>query len=304
MAALRERYELSVNAGDRSMDAVELATAAAGCAYLLVSVTEQVDASVFSALAPDLRAVATLSVGVDHIDLEAARRHGVAVIYTPDVLSVACGELAWLLILGAARRGYEANQMVRSGQWPGWAPTQLLGLGLEGRRIGIFGLGRIGREVATRAAGFGMSVHYHNRRRLDPALERGATYHGTIENLLKVSDVLCLCASGGHDTAGLLTRARLDIMPPDAIVVNLSRGELIDDDALIEALGTGRLFAAGLDVFRDEPALDPRYWTLPNAFLTPHIGSATAETRDSMGFMLLDGIAAIEQGRTPANRIV
>jgi lactate dehydrogenase-like 2-hydroxyacid dehydrogenase len=303
MNALAERYELTANEADRPIGGPALAAAADGCDYLFVSVTERVDAGVIEALSPKLRVIATLSVGVDHIDLEAARRHGIAVVYTPDVLSAACGELAWLLILGAARRGYEADALVRSGQWEGWAPTQLLGVGLEGRRLGIFGLGRIGREVAKRATGFGMTVHYHNRRRLEPGEESGALYHATADELLAASDILCLCAPGSGGTTGFLTRERIALMPENAIVVNISRGDLVDDDALIEALTSRRLFAAGLDVFRGEPALDPRYRALANAFLTPHIGSATVDTRDGMGFMLLDGVAAIERGDTPANRI-
>ena len=304
MAELGRRYELDVNKADRPISGLELAKHAAGCNYLFVSVTERVDAALIEALSPKLGAIATLSVGVDHVDLEAAQAKGVAVVYTPDVLSVACGELVWLLILGAARRGYEADEMVRSGAWTGWAPTQLLGLGLEGRRLGILGLGRIGREVAKRAAGFGMAVHYHNRRRLESAVEGEAVYHSTAEELLRESDVLCLCAPGGGGTAAFLTRQRISLLPPDAIVVNVSRGDLVDDDALIEALSSRRLFAAGLDVFRGEPELDPRYRKLSNIFLTPHIGSATTVTRDRMGFMLLDGVAAIERGEYPANRIV
>jgi len=303
MAALEERFALTVNEADCPIGGSALAAAAASTDYLFVSVTERVDADVIAALAPRLRAIATLSVGVEHIDLPAAQAAGVSVVYTPDVLSVACGELAWLLILGAARRGQEAGALVRSGRWPGWAPTQLLGLGLNGRRLGILGLGRIGREVAARAAGFGMTVHYHNRRRLDPELEAGATYHADADALLAHSDVLCLCAPGGGGNAGWLTRERIARLPQDAIVVNVSRGDLVDDDALVDALSTGRLFAAGLDVFRGEPALDPRYLSLPNAFLTPHIGSATTATRDAMGFMLLDGVAALQRGETPANRI-
>lgn len=303
MRTLAERYQLTVNGSDRPMDARALEQAAAGCHYLFVSVTERLDADAIAALAPDLEVIATLSVGVDHIDLDAVRRHGIAVVYTPDVLSAACGELAWLLILGAARRGHEAEALLRSGRWEGWAPTQLLGRGLDGRRLGILGLGRIGREVAARAAGFGMSVHYHNRSRLEPERERGAIYHPTAEDLLTVSDVLCLCAPGGGSAAGFVTRERIALLPAAAIVVNVSRGDLIDDEALIEALKSGRLFAAGLDVFRGEPGVDPRYRDIPNAFLTPHIGSATVETRDGMGFMLLDGIAAIERGETPPNRV-
>jgi glyoxylate reductase len=179
----------------------------------------------------------------------------------------------------------------------------LLGVGLTGKRLGILGMGRIGRELAARAAGFGMTLHYHNRSQLPAELEQGAIYHPTPDGLLAESDVLLLCAPGGGAMAGFLDRTRIAMLPAGAIVVNLSRGDLVDDDALIEALGSGHLFAAGLDVFRGEPALDPRYASLPNAFLTPHLGSATTETRDAMGFALLDGLAALDRGETPPNRI-
>lgn len=303
MAALGERFALTVNTADRPMAAPELAEAAAGSDYLFVSVTERVDAAVIQRLSPRLRVIATLSVGTDHVDLAAARHHDVAVVHTPDVLSIACAELAWLLILGAARRGHEAEQLVRSGAWEGWAPRQLLGLGLDTRRLGILGMGRIGREIAARASGFGMAVHYHNRSRLDPALERGAHYHATPDSLLGASDVLCLAAPGGSGMDGFLNRARIALLPPDPVVVNISRGDLVDDDALVEALRSGRVFAAGLDVFRGEPAIDARYRTLPNTFLTPHLGSATVETRDAMGFLLLDGIDAIERGEALRHRV-
>jgi glyoxylate reductase len=303
MTAMQQRFGLTVNESDTPLPPAELAAAAKGCNYLFVSVTERVTAEVIDALSPELNAIGTLSVGTDHIDLAAARARGIAVTTTPDVLSIACAELAWMLILGAARHGQQAGAMVRSGNWPGWAPTQMLGRGLAGRRLGIFGMGRIGREVAARAAGFGMTLHYHNRQRLDSALEQGARYHATAESLFAESDILCLCAPGGPELTGFLNAARLALLPFEAIVINVSRGDLIDDDALIDALRSGRLFAAGLDVFRGEPAIDPRYAALPNAFLSPHLGSATLETRDAMGFLMLDGIRAFEAGE-PAHNLL
>lgn len=304
MAALEARFQLDVNWEDRAPSPESLKNAAKGCQYLFVSVTERVTAEVIDYLSPDLRVIATLSAGTDHIALDRAKAHGIAVVTTPDVLSTACAELGWMLILAAARRGHEAEAMVRSGAWPGWSPTQLLGRGIAGRRLGILGMGRIGREVAAIGAGFRVAVHYHSRNRLAPELERGATYHADAESLLAQSDILVLCAPGSAELAGFLDARRIALLPRDAIVVNLSRGDLVDDDALIAALEDGRLFAAGLDVFRGEPAIDPRYAAMTNVFLSPHIGSATLETRDAMGFALLDGIDALARGETAPNLIL
>jgi glyoxylate reductase len=303
MQALNERFSLKINASDHVLTADEIAASAKECEYLFVSVTENVSAKVIESLAPKLKLIATLSVGTDHIDLQAARANGIAVVTTPDVLSAACAELAWMLILGATRRGREADALVRSGRWPGWAPTQLLGRGLVGRRLGILGMGRIGREVAARAAGFGVTLHYHNRQRLDPALEQGAIYHADPDSLVAASDILCLCAPGGSELGGFLDARRIELLPADPIVVNIARGDLIDDNALIAALECGRVFAAGLDVYRGEPVIDPRYASLPNAFLSAHLGSSTLETRDAMGFLLLNGIDAFEAGLPAPNLI-
>jgi glyoxylate reductase len=300
-AEMGRQYDLRINESDAVLTAGQLIAAARGCEYLVVSVTELVNAEVIAGLCPRLRLIATHSVGVDHIDLAAAKAAGVAVLYSPNVLSAACAEIALLLILNAARRGYEADSMVRSGRWTGFAPTQLLGLGLVGRRLGIFGMGRIGREVAARAIGFGMTIHYCNRSRLPAGEERGAIYHAAADELLPCSDVLCICLPGGAEVAGWLDARRIELLPPDAIVVNIARGIVVDDDALITALSSRRVFAAGLDVYANEPDIDPRYRTLPNVFLTPHIGSATTQTRDAMGFLLLEGMQAIEQGRPPPN---
>jgi len=302
-ATLAERYRLTRNEADTVLSADELAKAAKGADYIVVSVTERVTRAVIEALLPELKVIATLSVGTDHVDLQAAREHGIAVLTTPDVLSAACADLALMLILAAMRRASEGDRMVRADAWPGWAPTQLLGKGMEGRKLGIFGMGRIGREVAKRAKGFGVELHYHNRSRLSPDLEDGAIYHADVNDLLAVSEIFCFCAPGGGALANFLDADRIARLPQDAVLVNVSRGDVVNDDALIAALKSGHLFAAGLDVFRGEPNIDPRYRELDNVFLLPHLGSATVETRDAMGFLLLDGLRAYEAGERSANRI-
>jgi lactate dehydrogenase-like 2-hydroxyacid dehydrogenase len=302
-AKIGERYQILRNPSGGAMNAEELAGRGLGCDYLFVSATEQVSRLVFERLAGSLKAVATLSVGFNHIDIEAANAHGIAVFNSPGVLTDACADLAMLLILNAARRGHEAEAMVRSGGWPGWAPTQLLGLGLVGRRLGILGMGRIGQAVADRARGFGVHVHYHNRQRLPADLEKGAVHHETAESLLEVSDIFLITAPGTPELRGFLNRDRIALLPHHAIVVNVARGEMVDDDALIDALLKKKVFAAGLDVFAGEPNLDRRYLTLENAFLTPHLGSATEETRDAMGLILLEGLHAFENGQVARNRV-
>ena len=193
--------------------------------------------------------------------------------------------------------------MMRANEWKGYAPTQLLGIGLMGRRAGILGMGRIGQAVAMRLRASGVQVHYHNRNRLDVSYEKGATYHAAAESLLRVSDFLLLLAPASPELHHFLNRDRIRLLPENAVVVNISRGDMIEDDALIEALTSGRVFAAGLDVFENEPLIDPRYRTLRNVFLTPHIASATVDTRNAMGFLVLDGFAAFEKGLSPGNRL-
>lgn len=298
---LRRRFDLEINEDDTVLNASEIARRAEGAEVLFVTATETVNADVIRKLQPRLKTIATLSVGFDHIDMAAARSFGIKVLHTPDVLSDACAEIAMLLLLNACRRGYEADRMVRSGAWPGWGPTQLLGMGLTGRRLGIFGMGRIGRAIAARARGFGLEIHYHNRTRLSPELEEAALYHDSADGLLAASDIFLIAAPGRPELKGFLDRARIARMPQRAVVVNISRGDLINDDALIEALQSGRLFAAGLDVFANEPNIDPRYRTLDNIFLSPHIGSATHETRDAMGWLLIRGIETLAEGGVPAN---
>lgn len=302
-AELHRRYDLVVNEDDSILPSARIAELAAGADVLFVTATETIDANVIARLQPHLRCIATLSVGFNHIDMEAARAAGIHVLHTPDVLSDACAEIAMMLVLNACRRGYEADHMVRTDQWPGWAPTQLLGKGLVGRRLGILGMGRIGRAIAARAHGFGLEIHYHNRNRLSAELEAGAIYHAQAEGLVAASDILVLAAPAVAALKGFLNRERIAQLPAEPVVVNISRGDLVDDDALIEALQSGRVYAAGLDVFANEPRIDPRFRTLPNVFLTPHIGSATHETRDAMGWLLIRGLEALARNETPANQL-
>ena len=262
-----------------------------GCDAVLVMATDRLDRPRLQALARHARAVATYSVGYDHIDLDAATECGLPVFHTPDVLSDAVAETAMLLILSAARDASGAEALLRGGGWGPWSPTRFLGKQLTGRTLGVFGMGRIGRALAQRALGFGLQVHYHNRSPL-PANGNDSqlTYHPTLESLLEFSDVFCVCAPSTPQTRGMLDAHRLGLLPPGAIFVNIARGDLVDEDALIEAIAAGRIGAAGLDVYRNEPRIDPRFLKLPHTTLLPHIGSATTEARTAMGFIILQAL--------------
>lgn len=274
-----------------------------GAAAILCCSTDRMNAAVITALPATMRAIATFSAGTDHIDLAAAKSRGILVLNTPDVLSVATAETAMLLILMAARRAAEGERLMRSGSWKGWEPLQLIGTQISGRRLGIFGMGRIGRELARMARGFSMRVHYRNRTRLDPALEEGAVFHASDATFLPVCDVLSLHAPGGAGTRHWLNADRIARLPRGAVVVNTARGSLIDDTAFIAALRSGHVAHAGLDVYDGEPKLHPAYPGLENVALLPHLGSATAETRDAMGNLALDGILSVLRGDTPGNLV-
>ncbi len=296
-------YTARLNPDDRPLAPAEIIAAAAGADALLCCTADRLDAATIEALPDSIRVIATFSVGYDHIALPACRARGIPVCNTPDVLSVATAECAFLLALAAARRAGEGERLVRAGLWTGWAPTQLIGTQISGLSLGIFGMGRIGREMAQMARGFGMTIHYMNRTRLAPELEQGAHFHADEASFLAASQVLSLHAPGGEGTYHWLNAARIAQLPAGAIVVNAARGTLVDDAALIAALRSGHVAAAGLDVFEGEPKLHPDYLTLENAVLLPHIGSATGRTRDAMGFLALDGIDAVLAGRKPDNLV-
>ena len=303
-ARLSRDFEPRLNAEDRVYGSDEIVALAQGADAIIPSHTERLSADVIARLPVSVRAICSFSVGYDHIDLQAAKERGITVTNTPDVLSDATAEIAVLLMLGAARRAHEGAQLIRTATWREWSPTYQLGIQVTGKRLGIVGMGRVGQVVAARARGFDMEIHYHNRRRLEPELEKGAIFHDTLEDLLPRSDFLSVPCPATPDTRHLLNAERIALLPQDAVVVNTARGAVVDDDALIAALRSGRLFSVGLDVFNNEPDIDPRYRDLPNTFLLPHIGSATRETRDAMGFRALDNLDAIFAGGTPRDRLV
>ncbi len=296
-------YEARLNATDAPVTGADIVARAEGASAVLCCPAERLDAATIRTLPDSVRVIGTFSVGFDHVDLAAARERGIAVVHTPDVLSVATAECAMLLILAAARRAGEGERLVRSGQWAGWAPTQLLGTGVAGRRLGIFGMGRIGRELLPMARGFGMTVHYRDQVRLPPELEQGAIFHDNDDSFLPVCDVLSLHAPGGEGTRHWLNADRIARLPHGAVVVNAARGTLIDDAALIAALQSGQIAAAGLDVYNNEPQVAAGLLALENVVLLPHLGSATVETRDAMGHLVLDGIDAVLAGQGPRNLV-
>jgi lactate dehydrogenase-like 2-hydroxyacid dehydrogenase len=301
---LAENFATILNPDDKLYSTDELLELAAGADAILPCHTEKFPAATIAQLPARVKAIANFSVGVDHVDLEAAKQKQVIVTNTPDVLSDATAEIAILLMLGAARRASEGERLVRSQQWQDWSPAFMVGRQITGKRLGILGLGRVGQVVARRARGFEMTVHYHNRKPLDPEHAGDAIYHDSVEALLANIDVLSIHCPASDATRGLLNRETIALMHRDAILVNTSRGGVIDDDALVTALQAGDIAAAGLDVFNGEPeAIHPGYRQLDNVFLLPHIGSATRETRDAMGFRAIDNLIAIFNGEEPGDRV-
>jgi len=300
--AMRD-YDAIMNESDVQMRANDLIECSEGVDAILTCSTECFSAEVIEKLAPSVKAVATFSVGFEHIDVDAAKRRGLIATNTPDVLTDATADLTILLMLGTTRRAYEWGRTIRKGEWGRWVATEKLGTDVNGKTLGVYGMGRIGRAVAQRARGFGMKIHYHNRSRLPPDIELGATYYADADAMLGQVDVLSINCPATPETEKFLNADRIAMMKDGAIVLNSARGSIIVDDALIAALESGKLAAAGLDVFDGEPKLDPRYLTLENTFLMPHVGSATLETRNAMGFRALDNLDAIFAGREPGDRI-
>ena len=305
---IRERvsqtYTAILNDDDRLYSTEELLSKADGVDGIMCCHTEHFNAEVLAKLPDSVKIIANISVGTDHCDLAAAKKLGVVVTNTPDVLSDATAEIAMLLMLGAARRAGEGEAMMRADAWKDWSLSFMVGTQVTGKRLGVIGMGRVGQVMAQRAkAGLDMEIHYHNRSRLSPDKEAGAIYYDTIEALLPNCDFLSLHCPATPESKGLMNAERLGLLPRGAILINTARGAVVDDDDLITALKSGHLAAAGLDVYNNEPNAHPGYRELQNTFLLPHIGSATKETRDAMGNRALDNLDAFFSGDEPKDRV-
>ncbi len=299
VARARQDFDAIIAEGRDDMTVPEVIRAAAAlqAGAIMFTNTLPLDAGAIAALPPSVRVGATISVGYDHVDLAAAQARDIMITNTPGVLDECTADHAMMLLLAAARRGGEYDRIMRQGWRYRIGQGEKLGVRVNGKRVGILGMGRIGRAFAQRARGFDMKVLYHARNRLPPELEQGATYFPNFHAMLPHCDFLSVHAPGGAATNRIINAAALALLPPDAVLVNVARGSLIDEDALYRALTSGRLFAAGLDVFQAEPDYDLRFAALDNVVLSPHVGSASRETRDAMGFRALDNIASVLAGR-------
>ena len=291
-ARLAAGFDAVLNPEDRLYDGPGLVAASAGCDGIMCAAGDALNAATIAALPASVRIIATFSVGYEHVDVAAAAKRGIAVSNTPDVLTDATADITMLCLLGAARRAHEGTTMLRTHNWVGWTPTQLTGVHVTGKRLGILGMGRIGQAVAERARAFRMQIHYSNRSRLAPDLEKGAIFHADPNDMLPSCDFLSINAPMTPATSKWVNAERIARLPRGAVVVNTARGGVVDDDALIAALKSGHLASAGLDVFDGEPRIHQGYYNLANAFLLPHMGSATVETRNAMGFKALDNLEA------------
>ncbi len=297
-------YDVRLNPEDRVFAPDELVAKSSEVDAILPCHSELFNADVAAKMSDRVKIIANHSVGVDHCDLKALKAKGVVVTNTPDVLSDATAEIALLLMLAAARRAGEGDRLVRAGNWNSWSPSFMVGTQMTGKRLGIVGMGRVGRAFAKMVQGFGMEIHYYNRSRLSPEQENAAIYHATVEDLLPNCQFISLHCPATPETMNLMNAARLSLLPDGAVLVNTARGALVDEAALIDALRSGKLAAAGLDVFQVEPGGNPELSKLENVFMLPHIGSATRETRDAMGFRALDNLDAFFSGKEPRDRLV
>lgn len=298
---LAARFDAELNLADAPFNRDRLAEAMWRCDVLAPNVRDRIDSDLIAGAGERLRLIANFGAGTDNIDLEAAQARGIAVTNTPDVLTEDTADLAMALILIGARRLGEGERNLRAGRWRGWSPTDQLGRSLTGKALGIVGMGRIGSALARRARAFGMEVHYHNRRPVPGAEFR---YWPDLDAMLPEMDVVSLNAPYGPRTRHLIDRRRLGLMRRDSWLINAARGGLVDEEALIEALAGGRIAGAGLDVYPNEPEVDPRLLGLPNVVLLPHLGSATLESRTAMGEKVLANILAFAEGRELPDRVV
>ena len=303
---MMELFACRLNLDDTSLSKPDLIAAVERADVLVPTVTDRIDAEVLEAAGPALKLIASFGTGVDHVDLAAAQRRGIIVTNTPGVLTEDTADMTMALILAVSRRLAEGERLIRSGGWTGWGPTSMLGHRIWGKRLGIVGMGRIGMALARRAKGFGLSVHYHNRRPVPEEVENQleATYWESLDQMLAHMDIVSVNCPHTPATYHLLSARRLRLLPPQAILVNTARGEIVDEEELVRLLETNTIAGAGLDVFEHEPAIDPRLRTLDNVVLLPHMGSATIEGRLAMGEKVIINIKTFADGHRPPDRVL
>ncbi len=285
----KEIFEAKFNLNDELYSQKKLIELSDGQDGILSSLTDKLDVETINQLPDSVKIISNFAVGFGNIDLEAAKKKGIAVTNTPDVLTDATAEIGVLLILGACRRAAEGIESAKEGDWK-WSADYLIGKQLTGARLGILGMGRIGQKIAKVAKSLGMIIHYHNRSKLSEDKENGATYHDNLKDLLSVSDVLSVCCPASKDTVDMINKDTIEYLPKGAIVTNVARGDIIEDEALIDALERRKVYAVGLDVYKNEPNLNPGYLKHKSAFILPHLGSATKETRTAMANLAIDNI--------------
>jgi len=282
-------FDIKLNKEDKLLTRDELISKSNDCDGILSSITDKLDADIISKLSHNIKIISNFAVGYGNIDINAAKKKNIIVTNTPNVLTDATAEIAILVLLGATRRAKEGMEWVKKKNWL-WSADFLMGKQLTGERLGILGMGRIGRAVADRARAFGMKIHYYNRSRLDKNLEKDAIYHKSLESLLSVSNFFSINCPATKETKHIINKETIKHFPDGAVVSNSARGDMIDDDAMVEALKNGKIFSLGLDVYNGEPNIHPEYLTLPKVFILPHLGSSTVKTRIAMGNLAISNI--------------
>ncbi len=285
----KDLFDANFNLNDELYSQKKLIEMSNGCDGILSALTDKLDEETINQLPDTIKIISNFAVGFGNIDLEATKKRGIVVTNTPDVLTDATAEIGVLLILGACRRASEGIEKAREGGWV-WSADMLIGKQLTGTRLGILGMGRIGQKIAKIAKSLGMIIHYHNRSKLSEDKEQGAIYHDNLNDLMKVSDVLSVCCPASKDTINLINKDALELLPKGAVVTNVARGDIVDDNALIDALERRKVYAVGLDVYKNEPNLNPGYLKHKSAFILPHLGSATKETRTAMANLAIDNL--------------
>ena len=295
-------FNANLNSNDELYSQSKVIEMSQGCDAILTSLTDKMDEETINKLPSTIKLISNFAVGFGNIDLEAAKKRGIVITNTPEVLSDATAEIGILLILGACRRASEGLDAAREGGWK-WSSDYLIGKQLTGTRLGVLGMGRIGQKIGKIAKSLGMIIHYHNRSKLSEDKEQGAIYHDSLKSLFSVSDVLSICCPATKETENMINKKTVEYFPKGAVITNVARGDIVDDEALIDALNRRKIYAVGLDVYKNEPNLNSGYLKVKSAFILPHLGSATKDTRIAMANLAIDNIDEFFSTGTCKNKV-